>query len=259
VTAPKPMLDGRGTRLREEQRHHVDEIGPEPERPVAVARQDACAHGRETRGIDVRGSEDAALGAMSERTIEPGVLTGQHREARRPPTQEIEALRGDRAAVLDADHSLELGQAEHRLVREIDAGAVGDVVKRERLARVRGERLEMPTQSFLRRPRVIGAGDEIAVDRPGCGCVQAMDQLPRIAAAEPEEDRPLSRDRFRGHRDQPLDLAVVEGQRLARSGGEDEPVDGFGQIMPDQACKRLLVESAVGKRRDERQPDSLEP
>ena len=51
-----------------------------------------------------------------------------------------------------------------------------------------GERLEMPDQAALRGPRVIGARDQIAVDRPGRGFIQCIQKLRGGSAGQTQQD-----------------------------------------------------------------------
>src|SRR5579883_2924863 len=82
--------------------------------------------------------------------------SGHHREARRTMAQQLEALRGNGRAVLDADHGLELRKLKQGLVREVDPRAIGNVVERDRLRRMLGERSEMQPQALLGGTRVVG-------------------------------------------------------------------------------------------------------
>ena len=84
------------------------------------------------------------------------------------------------------------GQPQHRLVAEVDAGPVGNVVEHDRVLGVIGERAEVKLQPSLRRPRVIWAGDQIRVDWPRRGSRQGFQQRACIAAGEAEAERKIS-------------------------------------------------------------------
>jgi hypothetical protein len=204
------------------------------------------------------GGENAAIGAVGDDAEELRVLARHDREARRPPADEIEALRRIGAAILDPDDGVEPGKLEQRLVGEIDAGPIGDVVDGDRLRRARRQRGEMLLQAGLRWPRVIRAGDEIAVDRPGRRLGESFHQLARVAAREAEEQRQPPRSCLRRDGDETLRLLVIERQPFARRRGEDQAVDRSARVMPDEPGDRRLIERAVGERRDERQPDAVE-
>ena len=75
---------------------------------------------------------------------------------------------------------------------EVDAGPVGDVVEHDRPGGVIGERGEMLQQAALRGPDVIGARDQIAVDRPGRRLIQRIQHLRGAGARQPETDRQCS-------------------------------------------------------------------
>ncbi len=51
---------------------------------------------------------------------------------------------------------------------------------------------------------------------------------------------------------------MLERHAFAGGGREDQSVDGAVRVVPDQPAQRRLVELAVAKRRDERQPQALQ-
>src|SRR5665647_1250200 len=116
---------------------------------------------RENSGLDMRRRQDAAVGAVAQRLLILRVLAGQHGEVLRTPAQQFAGLVAVRAAILEADDVGVGGQAQHRLVAEIDAGAVGNVVQRYWMRGAIGERAEVKLKSLLRRPRIIRAGNQI--------------------------------------------------------------------------------------------------
>jgi len=59
--------------------------------------------------------------------------------------------------------------------------------------RVIGERAEVKLQPALRRPRIIRAGNQVAVDRPCRGSRKRIEQRAGVAAAQPEENRKIFR------------------------------------------------------------------
>ena len=196
--------------------------------------------------------ENPAIGAVRDRAIEQRVLAGEHGEAGRTRTHQIEGLRLVDAAVLHADDVGKLGEAEQRRVREIHARAVRDVVDDDRPVGRAGERREMPVETFLRRPHVIGAGDQIAIDRPGGGTRERGGDLAGVGAGDAEIDRERATTLRCRDGDEPLGLRLVERQAFARRSGEDQSVDRRGGVMAHEARERSFVESSVVERRDER-------
>ena len=178
----------------------------------------------------MRCGEDCAIGAVSERAIDSAsspVSTAKPAGRRRSRSKLCAASAEQSLMPMIAGSSA----SEQRLIAEVDAGAVGDVVEDDRLCRGSGECCEMPAQPLLRGPRVIGAGDEVSRDRPiGCGVEPAL-QGPRVAAGEAEIDRPVAAQRACGNADQPPGLLGVEHEALAGGGGEDEAVERRRGIM----------------------------
>ena len=151
---------------------------------------------------------------------------------------------------------------QQRLVGEIDRGPVGDVVEHDRPRGVIGERGEMLHQAALRRPRVIGARDQIAVDRPGRRLVQRIQHLRacwrRTGRGRSADSVALSDSLARVTVTSRSSSSGAERHAFARGRGEDQSVDRAAGIVPDQPAQRRLVEFAVAKRRDERQPQALQ-
>ena len=255
--APQPVLDRRRARLGEQQPRQLGEIAPGPQRGRLVAGVHEIADGGETRGVDMRRGENAAVGALRQRRVEQRVLAGHHGKSRRLRADEIERLRLVGAAVLHAGDVGQRGQAQQRVVRHVHAGAIRDVVDDDRPRGLTRQRREVAIEPFLRGPRVIRARDQVAIDRPRGRARERLAELARIAARNAEEDRDLSGDFAGDDRDQPLRLLVVDRQPLAGRRRQNEAVDRLGQIMARHPPQRCLVERAVAERRDQRQPDSL--
>jgi hypothetical protein len=84
---------------------------------------------------------------------------------------------------------LVFGEPQHGLVFEIDRSPVGNVVEHDRPRGVIRQRGEVLQQTALRRPCVVRAGDQVAVDRPVRRLVQRILHLQRAGARQPEADR----------------------------------------------------------------------
>ncbi|MNL57966.1 hypothetical protein D3C87_1815650 [compost metagenome] len=98
----------------------------------------------------------------------------------------------------------------------------------------------MRKQPPLRRPRVIGAGNQIAIDAPSGHPLQRLHRLPRIVAGKPEIDRNApagSSQGLIGDRNHPLALRLVERHALARGRAENEAIDRLGRIVGDQPAE----------------------
>src|ERR1700686_299541 len=117
----------------------------------------------------MRGRENAAIGAVDQRLVILSILAGENGESGGTPAQQIERLVAVRGAFLQSDDGGMPGEPQHRLVAEVDAGPVGNVVEHDRMRRAICERAEMKLQSMLRRPRIIRAGNQVSVDRPRRG------------------------------------------------------------------------------------------
>ena len=130
--------------------------------PAAIS----LPHLRKGLGLDMSRRQDAAIGAIEQRLVILRVLAGQNGEIRTRAGATDRATGRDRRAILQPDDVRMTGQPQHRLVAEIDAGPVGDVVDQDRMRGAIGERFEVQLQSALRGPRIIRARDQIAVDRP---------------------------------------------------------------------------------------------
>jgi hypothetical protein len=153
-----------------------------------------------------------------------------------------------------------IGQSQHRLIAEIDAGPVGNVVEHDRMRGALRERAEVKLQSALRRPRIIGAGNQISIDRPRRGSVQRVQQCACVAAGQAEADRkipgPADFVPDRGHK--PLGFPGLEGEAFAGGGCKNQSIDGQGSVVPHQRPQRRLIERSIPKRRDERQPEAMQ-
>ena len=110
--------------------------------------------------------EDATIGPVGQRPVVKSVLTGQHCEVGRAAAQQVKRLCGVRRTILDADDVCTVGELQHRLVAEVDAGAIRDVVDQDGSRRAVSQRREMAEQSLLRWSSIVGAGNQIAVDGP---------------------------------------------------------------------------------------------
>ena len=200
-SAPQPMLDRRGARLREQEPRQVGERAPGAQRSRLIAADEDVAHRRETRRVDMRGSQNATFGALGERRVEQRILTGHHGELRRLGADQIEGLLLVRAAILHARNVRKLREAQQRVVAHVHAGPIRDVVDEDRPLGRTSERREVAIESLLRGARVIRARDQIAVDRPRGRVRERLGDLPGVAAGYAEIDRPLAR-RFRRQRPQ---------------------------------------------------------
>ena len=58
--------------------------------------------------------------------------------------------------------------------------------------------------------------------------------------------------------DDPFKFGHAERQAFTRGGGEDQSVDGQRRVVPHQPPQRGLIENAVAKRRNERQPEAVQ-
>jgi hypothetical protein len=56
----------------------------------------------------------------------------------------------------------------------------------------------------------------------------------------------------------PFGFRWLQGEALARCGGENQSIDGKRRVMPHQPPQRRLVEFAIPERRDQRQPKALQ-
>src|ERR1700737_1155267 len=54
----------------------------------------------------------------------------------------------------------------------------------------------------------------------------------------------------------PFGFLLREGEAFAGCGGENQSIDGKISVMPRQPAQRRLVELAIAKRRDQRQPEA---
>src|SRR6266550_2108580 len=208
----------------------------------------------------MRGGQNAAVGAIEQRLMIVSVLAGENGEAGRAPAQEFERLLPLTTTILESDDIGMIGQPQHRLIAEIDAGPIGNVVEHDGVARAIGERTEVPLQALLRRPRVIWAGNQVSVDRPRRGSVQCVQQRACVAAGQAEADRKIpSPTDFVPHGEyKPFGFRWLQGETLARGGGENQSIDGKRRVMPHQPPQRRLVEFAIPERRDQRQPKALQ-
>src|SRR6202011_283592 len=129
---------------------------------------------RKRFGLEMRRGQNAAIGAIAQRLMIMSILAGKNGETFRTPAQQIERLIAVRATVLQSDYVRMRGQSQHRVVAEIDAGPVGNVVERNRMRGAIRERAEVKLQAALRWPRIIRAGNQITVDRPRRICLQRL-------------------------------------------------------------------------------------
>src|SRR5216683_7080145 len=152
------------------------------------------------------------------------------------------------------------GEPQYRLVTEIDAGPVGNVVEHHRVRGAIRERAEVKLKAALRWPRIIRAGNQVAVDRPRRRAVQRVQQCACVAAGQAEADRKIlkSADYIPDREHQPFDFLKLEGEAFPGRSGEDQPVDGKGRVVPRQSPQRRLIEPAIAKRGDERQPEAMQ-
>src|SRR5450631_234515 len=98
----------------------------------------------------------------------------------------------------------------------------------------------MLQHAALRRPRVIGTRDQIAVDRPGRGLVELVAYPARVGAGKAEADREVAAAVVKlgaCQRDLLLELGAVQGEALAGGGREDQSVDGPVGIMAHEAAQ----------------------
>src|SRR6267154_2888280 len=208
----------------------------------------------------MRGCQNAAVGAVGQRLMKLSILAGENREVFGAPLQQIERLVAVFRAILEAGDVAMGGQPQHRLVAKIDAGPVGDVVEHDRMRGAIRKRCEMKQEALLRRPRVVWAGNQVAVDRPCRGSVQRVQQCAGVAAGQAKAERKLlERADFVADREyKPFGFLAREGEAFARCGGENRSIDGKIGIMPRQPAQRRLVELALAKRRDQRQPEAMQ-
>jgi hypothetical protein len=125
-----------------------------------------------------------------------------------------------------------------------------------------GQRVEMLQQAALRRPHVIGACDQITVDRPVRGLIQQTLHLRGRRARQSEADRHDAADRCQlrpRHRDELLELGDAERHAFARGRRKDEAVNRTQRVVPHEPAQRPLVEFAIAEGRDQRQPQPLQP
>ena len=128
-------------------------------------------------GLDMRRQQDRAVGAVGERVVILRVLAGQHAKAGgRRRSKSIDCARSAPQSFMPTMFGCSASCSSVSLVR-LTRGAVGDVVEHDRPRGVVGERGEMLHQAALRRPRLIGARDQIAVDRPGRRLIQRIQHL----------------------------------------------------------------------------------
>ena len=208
----------------------------------------------------MRGRQNSAVGAVAERFETLCVLAGQDGEVLPPPAQQLARLATVRAAILQPDDVGMIGETQHRLVAEIDAGPVGNVVEQHRMAGAIGKRAEVQLQPALRRPRIRRTRDQVAVDRPCRRSIERVRKRARIAAGQAEENRKISRlAGFVAHREhQPFGFARIEREAFSGGGGQHQPVDGPCKIVPHQPSQRGLIERAIAERRDQRQPQAMQ-
>ena len=256
--APQPVLDRRGAWLREQEPRQVGERAPGAQRSRLIAADEDIAHRRETRRVDMRGSQNAAFRALGQRRVEQRILAGHHRELRRLGADQVEGLLLVRAAILHARNVRKLREAQQRVVAHVHAGPIRDVVDEDRPPGRDRERREVAIESLLRGARVIGTRNQIAVDRPRGRVRERLGDLAGVAAGYAEIDGPLPADFGGDDRNKPFGLILIDGQSLAGRRSEDEPIERLSEVVAHHAPQRCLIERAVAERRHQRQPEFLQ-
>ena len=95
--------------------------------------------------------ENGAVRAVCQCVVGLCVFAGQYGEAGRAPALQFNRLRADGAAVLQPDNVWVFCELQHRVIAEIDAGPVGDVVDHHRMGCLVGQCAEVPDHSGLCR------------------------------------------------------------------------------------------------------------
>ena len=152
-------------------------------------------------------------------------------------------------------------QLQHRLVAEIDAGAIGDVVDHQRMRGALREHGEVLQHAALRRARVVWRRDQVSVDRPSRRLIEGLAQLRRVAAgqAEIDRDRPSACAHLRACQGgDPFQFGDVERQTLTGGGAENESIDRRAGIVRDESPQRCSIELSILEWRDEREPKAVQ-
>ena len=124
-----------------------------------------------------------------------------------------------------------------------------------------GERGEVLKQAALRRPRIIRACDQVAVDRPGRRFLQSVQHLRGGCARQAEAERHVAAHVIELGAyllDQPFELRGRQRQAFARCRSQDQTVDRTVGVVPDQAPQRQRVKFAIAEGGDERKPEAAQ-
>jgi hypothetical protein len=101
--APQPVLDRRRAWFGEQQSGEIRNRPPARQRGIAFARHHQVPNQRERFGFDMRGGQNAAVGAIEQRLMIVSVLAGENGEAGRAPAQEFERLLPLTTTILESD------------------------------------------------------------------------------------------------------------------------------------------------------------
>jgi len=249
------MLDRHRIRFLEEQRNERLEPRPLPARALVIVRRHALVHAEEPLGVDVRRRENPAVGAVGEHRVEPRVVAGQHGESLRAQAQQLDRLREVARGVLHADDVRQLPQPQQRLVREVDARAVGNVVDQDPLVGRLGDPREVLPHPVLARPVVVRAHRDDARERVTLEALQGLQDLRRRVAADADEHRHAPRDEAHGAIDDRLHLVLVDRRPLARRSQREHAAHAPREVVREHPVVAREVDAPVHERRDDRQPD----
>ena len=128
----QPVFCGRWTRLGEQQTCQVADRVPARLRRLAIALPQQRAHRGKAFSLDMGRQQDGAVGTVGQRIEILRIVAVQHPETRGTPGQQVDRLRAVGATILQADNVGMARQVQQGIVRDVDAGAVGDVVEHDR-------------------------------------------------------------------------------------------------------------------------------
>ncbi len=221
-----------------------------------VVRPDGLVHGDELGRGQVGRGEDAAVAAQAEAVEVEDVLSREDGEVRRRVQEELHRLPDVAAGVLEAAHGREGRELADRLVLDIAAGAVGDVVDEDGKPGDVRQGAEVLEDAALVRPVVVGTGNERArqgvfLERlhPGRHPAGVIAAHPRDHGQAPVH---LPEDPLQGREV----LVVGDRGNLARGGERDEPGNAAVGVIIDEPVEAFVVHLAVRERGDEGNPDA---
>jgi hypothetical protein len=146
-------------------------------------------------------------------------------------------------------------ERQQRRELKTNAGAIRNVIQHERLHTEIGQRGEVFDQPRLRRPDVVRRRDQHTGHRQLVQLCDAGAQVRRVIArhAHQHRQRVGSGEDGRQHR---VLLGVIERRRLAGGTERDQTCDARVGIEANQLSQRGVIDSPVGERCNDRNPDT---